>query len=199
MFLQTIIWVICFTSFSKDAHASSPGIKDTCITRDPKLSYEKLDSNLIRVKKEASPKFVQQVRECGTGFLYQGDYSDHSFEMIVPLYFLRKGFPMVNSEVGFSENHFNFHFTDGDTVHQRSIDIFYDFEGVNKDFFLRNGNVSAKKVGNKTIYLYRNWQSKYCEGVFLENNVILYYCSVEQAYCQELEEAILSFKWKVER
>lgn len=176
-------------------------LQDTCIDKLKPLTYTTIDSQTALLKRRADPNFIQTIKECNTEFKGGIPYSEKSFEMRVPKYFIWSQFAIVRVTYGFGENYFYFHLYDGIDSLQRAIIITYDFGGDLRKSIANGSEITGKRytiknVQGHTIYSFNNWQDHHCGQVLYDNGIVVQYCAIREEDIPELEKSILTFKIK---
>lgn len=163
-----------------------------CISKLKLFINKRVDSQNILIQKPEIPNIITHITSCGFKYKYTPGYKDRAFSLIVPQYLIKHSY-------GFGDHEFFINFDDSDSL-ERSITVDYDFADHFKNFFFKQIEtgkqiVSIKKLNNKTIYLYKNWQVKFCGKIFLDNHLFIFYCTKQIKYENELQNAISKFNW----
>ena len=171
-------------------------VDDSCIVSMNSVRFIKSVDGLIRVEKDSVPDLIRHIQYCSTDYRFPAFYQDRSFNLIIPGYL-----KMLSYGYGDMSFYYSFNDTNDADLLTTSIVVYYDFDGGYKKFFLNE--ISTKKqeaeikfIGNDEIYLFKNWQNFFCGKLFLSGNTFVFYCTSIKDREQDLQKAILSFKWK---
>jgi hypothetical protein len=170
---------------------------DSCIVSINILSYKVIDSSTCLIGKLPVKDLIKKVEDCGNGYKYISEYRDKAFEFRAPRYLKNRFFT-------FGDNNFTINFYDTASVDNstdRVVAVYYDFDSSYKKFFLNQiatgkQKTVIKKIAEKKLYLFTNWENKFCGKLFLENNTFIFYCTRDKKFEKELQKSILSFRWK---
>jgi hypothetical protein len=192
------ILLILFHSFTATAQKNeSPSGKDSCIVLLDIFSNKSIDSSNMRIEKAPVKDLIKRIKDCGNGYKYDSGYQDKAFEISVPKY-------LKNRYYTFGDYNFCFNFYDTaskDNSTDRAIVVYYDFDSSYRRFLLNEiaagrRTVIADKATGREMYLNVDVDDKFCGQLFSENNTIIFYCTRDKRFEQELQRSILNFRWK---
>jgi hypothetical protein len=158
------------------------------------FTFQETNAVYKLVKKKAIENIIGHLVNCKSGFQYVTTYTDRPFQLKLPKYLGEYSF-------GTGDNKFYISFNDLADSPARSIVVYYDFNNEGRDYFfkqLKEGKqaLDTLVVDHKKVYRFKNWQGKYAGQLFLPNNIIVGYYTLDKAAEQQLQECIASFKFE---
>jgi hypothetical protein len=160
------------------------------------IKIKSIAGEKIIISKKKIPNIISLLKNCLLDFEFPSFYEDREFQLQAPKYLFAVSY-------GVGANSFYYSFNDSEATGSiaTSIVVYYDFDGSSRQFFFNQINskkqkVTIRKFGSKSMYLYIDWQQNVCGKLFLDRNTYLFYKTANLKLEQQLQNAILTFKWK---
>lgn len=187
-----LLIAICTSSFAQQ----NVNKEDSCITSIKSVRFNKIENGNIKILKDSVPAFINHIKYCSPIYKYPESYQDHSFELIVPQFLNKLSY-------GYGDNNFYYSFNDSNDNDSltTSIVIYYDFNGVLKNFYnsqIKEGSRKINIVKKNGINVYKtDYDPDKFEGkIFVSNSIIIMYYTKDEMKEDQLVKCLLSFRFK---
>jgi hypothetical protein len=164
-----------------------------CISSINILTFKNINVSHHQVIKKPIKNLLKLIANCGYKYKLPLSYKDSNIKLMVPNY-------LAKYSLGFGDDVFYISINDLVDSMERVIVINYDFNDDYKKFFFQRGEgkgkLPVKMLNGQKIYLYRNWEDRYCGTIFLENNIFIQYCTRQFIFEPELQHAIATISIK---